>query len=951
MRNQSLDNTRQFMLTHLRFDLVPARVFANRMPLAFLDSWIHWYDHESAEVTFRPRDVPWKMSSDDHWHLRRHGSTWRLHKGSQTLLDIKSGNAQMISSLFKALEDKPHMHVFYDAISESIEIELPRLKLDFFIARGDENVQSRQYRGMLLDNDQRIGTLVGLTSKLVLRRATHVEERLVLIPEGTVTYRGTLTHHVSVSIGRQKNTTVHAYQLDQTLGRILDSGAMQSKLALCFLHALTSHLLPDPLTGHTGTESALTILSSSAVRSFEALTFENVALLNKIANLSPKREFYPSHEHVMQKIDWNPNIPFQSQHGDFQILVKEIFLQEKKMSLFHSKDIFAGLDGNDTAWMSAISTDLHERAASRISTFQVAGFGAQHFQVLADKPYNARDRRTDSERARRAFLAASLLERDEALLDQPITNFNILRTHFKNADVRGFVDAQKLTALHYDSKWLGSPSPLMRELWCTLHHCLTTKSSIGSKFDVLIWLATMAFANDADVDVIQALAAFYRVPQLVSTKIPAKPVYHLTQGSAFKETEVQNAAQSTAQSYDDSTEARLPKEGSETDDEHLQRIERLFETRKGAAVQNFITSLRAQWPSEAPSTPASDSMEKYLNMSSAMEKTKDYFQVWYDNQEFERYISTISKTLKSLSATAIAPPRFNVKASPQKMLPTLRNRFCDPAAVFASSPPAITSDASSVSDPPFLVAPQKPKLNIAPESALADLTETGHGLNDFCQTLSVCAKSPCEQSYVDALRTSCDLLHKHKAEKDVESFVVDEHARNSLRKYLSDCKDYFECFDGKLRGVLENGPSKSDAIASSIQLSPRQSPSFWLGQLNHARYDTLPLSWSKVIVEYGLAITNLHRAQRLVALLDKPVELNEELQHVGHTNWNPREFPETLLLEAESGIMVRQVQAMIATEMMEPKDGQNTVMQLNMGEGKSSTIVPIVAAALADKQK
>ena len=33
---------------------------------------------------------------------------------------------------------------------------------------------------------------------------------------------------------------------------------------------------------------------------------------------------------------------------------------------------------------------------------------------------------------------------------------------------------------------------------------------------------------------------------------------------------------------------------------------------------------------------------------------------------------------------------------------------------------------------------------------------------------------------------------------------------------------------------------------------------------------------------------------------------------------------------------------------MFPRSGQNTVMQVNMGEGKSSVIIPIAAAALAD---
>ena len=38
-------------------------------------------------------------------------------------------------------------------------------------------------------------------------------------------------------------------------------------------------------------------------------------------------------------------------------------------------------------------------------------------------------------------------------------------------------------------------------------------------------------------------------------------------------------------------------------------------------------------------------------------------------------------------------------------------------------------------------------------------------------------------------------------------------------------------------------------------------------------------------------------------------------------------------------------------EIMSPQSGENTVMQVNMGEGKSSVIIPIAAAALADGEQ
>lgn len=921
------------------------------MPKAFVEDYIHWYNHCTEEVVFRPRDEPWNLSGVDQWYLQRRGKSWRLRKGSQTLMYIRSEDTLKIISLFTAVEDVPHIHVSYDTTSQMVNIRLPRLKLDFHINNGENLVHSRQYRGTVLDEDQRIGTLIGLSSKLVLRRSGTASDRLVLIPEGALTYRKTVSHHVAVSVSRQENTTVHTYQLDRTLGRVLDSGAMQSKLLLCLLHALTSHGLPDPLTRHTGTEAALIILRSSAVHSFSALLLDNVMLLNKIAVLSPSRTFYPRHERVMQQIAWDPELPFGSQHGDFHVLVSEIFRHEKKMSLFHSKDVFQDLNRRDTAWQSAIDPDLQERANIRSSTFFVAEFGAEHFHLRSETAYKARDRQADSDRGQRAFLAASMLARDKASLDQSISPFKVYQDHFyKKDNVRGFVSAQGPPSLGYDSKWLNSPSPLVREFWCTIHHHLVTKSHIGDKFNILSWLSTMAYASKVDMDVVRVFVAFYRMPELVSLQIPSKPLYSLSKGSNFETSEVQYAARARVRSYDDSSEAQLPKDESETEDQHLKRIESLWEDQKDTAVENFVAAVQKQWPCERPNTPSINQVDKYLNASSAMYQVTALFQPWYDNRGFEHYMEAISGAVQHLPSTPIARPRFDASIPPKKLELAPETRYCSVNMVFALTAPDVSCDVTNADDTSQLSVPQCPALDSLPYVPRTQ-TKVDDRLGNFCETLSGSATSTCEKRYVDDLRTSCHSLQRREDDVVTQVFLVDPHTQDKIRQYHSACEDYFKTFCSKLGSVLTIGPTRSDVIASCAQLFPRLSPSFWLSQLKRDRYESLTKSWQDAMIAFALSITNLHRAQRLVALLDKPIELNEELRHVGHTNWNPRDYSETLLLEAESGILVREVQAAIAAEMIAPPGAHNTVMQLNMGEGKSSTIVPIVAAALADQKK
>lgn len=61
---------------------------------------------------------------------------------------------------------------------------------------------------MFVDPYQEFGTLVGLSSKLVLGQVDG--DRLVLIPEGSVTYSKTVDH-VAVSIDKNTMAKVHAY--------------------------------------------------------------------------------------------------------------------------------------------------------------------------------------------------------------------------------------------------------------------------------------------------------------------------------------------------------------------------------------------------------------------------------------------------------------------------------------------------------------------------------------------------------------------------------------------------------------------------------------------------------------------------------------------------------------------------------------------------------------------
>lgn len=59
----------------------------------------------------------------------------------------------------------------------------------------------------------------------------------------------------------------------------------------------------------------------------------------------------------------------------------------------------------------------------------------------------------------------------------------------------------------------------------------------------------------------------------------------------------------------------------------------------------------------------------------------------------------------------------------------------------------------------------------------------------------------------------------------------------------------------------------------------------------------------------------------------------DEQLNPGHENWQPTQYPDWLLLEIESNILVRKDQVDVALATISPASGSNSVLQMNMGQG------------------
>lgn len=90
--------------------------------------------------------------------------------------------------------------------------------------------------------------------------------------------------------------------------------------------------------------------------------------------------------------------------------------------------------------------------------------------------------------------------------------------------------------------------------------------------------------------------------------------------------------------------------------------------------------------------------------------------------------------------------------------------------------------------------------------------------------------------------------------------------------------------------------------------------------------------------------------QLIVSGQGQKIFLDKELQFKNFSNWSPAEHLEWLLLQIETNCTIRPQQVDIALEMLDPASKANSVTQLNMGEGKTQVIIPMLAATISQQQ-
>lgn len=142
----------------------------------------------------------------------------------------------------------------------------------------------------------------------------------------------------------------------------------------------------------------------------------------------------------------------------------------------------------------------------------------------------------------------------------------------------------------------------------------------------------------------------------------------------------------------------------------------------------------------------------------------------------------------------------------------------------------------------------------------------------------------------------------------------------------------------------------SDQVLHATGLWPRVNAASLLECLSAKRRRSLPNRWKDFLLAFGEVLSSLQRVERLLGFSHRADTLGfyKEAEEPGHQSWDSADHPDWLLLQIEYDLTIREIQAEGAHKLTKPDGGKNAVLQLNMGEGKSSVIVPMFMTALSD---
>ncbi|THU82236.1 hypothetical protein K435DRAFT_844470 [Dendrothele bispora CBS 962.96] len=913
-------------------ELIPYTFLFGDIPELMVKEYAHWIDLDKKEIEFRPLDSCW-VTSPKNWRLKIQGCDMFLILGrSKKLVDVHSRTFKMISRYLSRIEHGQFLTVTWNFVQSVIDVELPRFRLSFTV-NSKGNMESLTFPGMSIDDTQFIGTLHGLKTALTLKSSLPHHPRRLLIPYGSIQFKMQGNHadvFVDTRPDEWRNVQFFEYIIRTDLGYLEGDGSLTSHFYRTYLHALTSSCLPDPLTGRTGTEEALSILNSARSFSFQNLSDDRWStLLYHIASLTPSRCFFPVHSRQMQTMRWS-DLPFLSQHPSFlpeTVAILEYCDKLQKLRVDIPAEIgtlHSHLKERKELWLRDYNRNSRLYASTNTELTSLK-------TVRTNYPYPSRALALEDEQT--PCKVASWI------FQPPSLPFTSIIDAFKNSETICRSDQNRIS-LSYCKDWLDSKSEVLPNSWLTLYDlCREDAVSEAQKvYQMLFSLPSLAYSG-SNYDLLPILVQFATNPDFVYLDAPKWPFYNMTLGTQPTQEQIDtllSRAIRPIEECDQFTEVR-PRH-DEDSRKYKERLKSHYNDECRLCISQVSDSLLSQWPTEEPWFPHNAHRVGLLR-EGFMTDIEGLFSSCFWNSQLVDHLCEVQAVLQrvQLQPGVTSPSGIQISSLELKSSHTNKVIRVGMDLLLCRPPPFLDVDCFSV-DLGSLLSPTISVANLNISSNLLPLVN--HLVND---------SHPIQQLLGKDLQKSngalSDLLSSSQRNALQDSSII----RKFFTDYQEQCKDKLDIIFGHIRDTLLP-KSDHEELSSIAGLWPRLTSYTLLRLLSFDQRHSLSAEWTKTLQLYAKVVAEFQRSQRLLYLFssnDKDGLLKEG------ENTCPRglENIDWLLIQISNGFLARDIQVDVAQEMMNPSNSANSVLQLNMGEGKSSVIVPMIASSLADGRK
>lgn len=791
------------------------------------------------------------------------------------MLDIHSPTYAMVSRRLKPLEIPEYLHITSTG-RHNLSIDLPRYKLSFFLNTNGE-IESNNMRDMVVDSDQFSGTMVGLSSQLVLRSAKPLgaklpRSRCVIIPITKEVDAHSKGYHIKLNarLGNQDSIQYFKYDIDTDLGCLVGH-TLLGDLYKIFLHASTSYPLPDPLTGRTGIEEALNELASARCSSFQKLSADERKVLDRIAQLVPTRKWYPDHLRVMQTVTWRP-IGSSAQHWGLCLRVRSILEFHAKLAIFDNKPTSHDIPDDH----------LHNRAASRNFYIFSPECGAASATARYDQNYptldNARSKCPPEEDITLAADVSAMVQRWQDRSHVISDLWGVLKGW-------GTLTNQKSPhfSLSYNSDFL---RPTLSQLWIPIYDKIRKGDKLDTQAKLTFTLPAMMYGSKENVRYLPTILAFATLRDFSTIDRPQWDKYDLSIGVAPTLNTILNIIRRHTLPLDQCPPDHLVCNASETRDQFWRRRESHRIATYETQARTMAEMLIAHWPHEQPPIPC-DSRFTVIDVRSARLKNEmdEYFFNCFRNMHFYSYVKEVQQVLD------LAHMHSNTTVS----------SFCLPYTPFV--PPVVARPRHSAISFCDLLLRRAPPPMPAPPAVLR---------HPFKNCILTDSSNSALQPLIENFAQSGDAVrfeYGRALDQSLKSYNLPSRTSFSLNKipfshemlsiHLALCNDHVtELFAAIAKALSPENPIEK--VQSASHKWPRITTRTLLGLLSATSHIQLTSGWKSALVLFAQGLMRLQRAQRLLhcGLSNNVEDFIKELENDEfETDIAFNKYPEWLLIQ------------------------------------------------------